>query len=565
MTSLLQENEINGFNLVIEALKKNKITEIYGVAGIPVTDLMRLAQEHEIKYYGFRHETSAGFAAAISGYLQQWPGICMTVSAPGFLNGMVALANATTNGFPMILISGSSNRAITDLKQGDYEELDQMNAAAPYAKAVYRINRVEDIGLSIARAIRCSLSGRPGGVYIDLPAALLPAAMPLESGIASIISVTDPAPAQFPSEHMVQKALDLLRSAKRPIVVVGKGAAYARVENELTTFLEEASLPFLPMSMAKGLLPDSHPQSSATARSFVLGEADVVMLIGARFNWLLSHGKAPLWSETAKIIQLEIDPGEIDCSRRIDVPVVGDIISTMTLFLKYFARQPFSTPTEWIAEIGARKKANTDKMASRSATVSAPMNFYTALSTVNKVMQAFPDAYLVSEGANTLDVGRNLIDMKKPRHRLDSGTWGTMGIGMGYAIAAAVTQKSPVVALEGDSAFGFSGMDVETICRYALPVTIIVMNNGGIYRGDDINRSSGSEPGVTTLMASARYDLVIEAFGGTGYYATTPVELETQLNRAITSGKPALINVVIDIHAGTESGHLQKLNTTSDK
>nr|WP_314418456.1 oxalyl-CoA decarboxylase [uncultured Erwinia sp.] len=565
MSELQQEKVIDGFNLVVKAMKINKITEIYGVAGIPVTDLMRLAQENGIKYYGFRHETSAGFAAASSGYLQQWPGVCMTVSAPGFLNGMVALANATTNGFPMILISGSSNRAIVDLKQGDYEELDQMNSATPYAKAAYRINRVEDIGIGIARAIRTSLSGRPGGVYLDLPAALLPAVMPYESGLASLITVTDPAPAQFPSEHAVKQAIDLLRTAKRPIVVIGKGAAYARVEHDLKTFIEDASLPFLPMSMAKGLLPDLHPLSAATARSLVLGKADVVLLIGARLNWLLSHGKPPLWAETAKIIQLEIDSVEIDSNRRIDVPVVGDVASTMKLILKEFAKGTFKAPKEWLDVISSKKKENAEKMASRLENRTVPMNFFTALSTVNKVMQTFPDVCLVSEGANTLDVGRNLIDMKKPRHRLDSGTWGTMGIGMGYAIAAAVTQQSPVVALEGDSAFGFSGMDVETICRYELPVTIIVMNNGGIYRGDDINRFNKGDPGVTTLMASARYDVMMEAFGGAGYNATTPDELETQLNKAITSGKPSLINVLIDIHAGTESGHLKKLNTTQGK
>jgi oxalyl-CoA decarboxylase len=558
----------DGFNLVVDALKLNKITEIYGVAGIPVTDLMRLAQEKGIRYFGFRHEASAGHAAAISGYLKQWPGVCMTVSAPGFLNGMVALANATTNGFPMILISGSSDRAIVDLQQGDYEELDQMQAAKPYAKAAYRIERVQDIGLGIARAIRAALSGRPGGVYLDLPAALLPAQIPADKGVASLIDVVDPAPARVPAESAVTRALDLLAHAKRPLVILGKGAAYARVETSMRAFLEATGIPFLPMSMAKGLLPDDHPQSAAAARSKVLAEADVVVLAGARLNWLLGHGRAPQWAADGKLIQLDIEPTEIDSNRRIDAPVVGDLASTMAMMLAGLEKTPVHAPAAWIDAIESHKTANAAKMAGRLAERPVPMNFFAALGTVDTVLKDYPDAYLVAEGANTLDVGRNLINMALPRHRLDVGTWGIKGIGMGFSIAAAVTQDSraaPVVAVVGDSAFGFSGMEVETICRYGLPVTVVVLNNGGIYRGDDVNRADNSAPGVTTLSASARYDQVIEAFGGRGYHATTAEELEGALREAISAGKPALINAVIDIHAGTESGHLKKLNPTAGK
>ncbi|MBB2198789.1 oxalyl-CoA decarboxylase [Gluconacetobacter sp. 1c LMG 22058] len=555
----------DGFNLVVDALKLNKITEIYGVAGIPVTDLMRLAQEKGIHYFGFRHETSAGNAAAISGYLRQWPGICMTVSAPGFLNGMVALANATTNGFPMILISGSSNRAIVDLQQGDYEELDQMNAAKPYAKAAYRVERVEDIGLGVARAIRAALSGRPGGVYLDLPAAVLPATMAADAGAASLIEVVDAAPARIPADSAITRALELLAQAKRPLVILGKGAAYARVEDDMRQFLEATGIPFLPMSMAKGLLPDDHPQSAAAARSKVLAEADVVLLAGARLNWLLGHGRAPQWAADGKLIQIDIEPTEIDSNRKIDAPIVGDLASSVSLLLKGLATVPVKAPQDWIVGIDAHKAANAAKMADRLAARPVPLNFFAALGAVNRVVKDHPEAYLVAEGANTLDVGRNLIDMARPRHRLDVGTWGVMGIGMGYSIAAAITQKAPVIAVEGDSAFGFSGMEVETICRYGLPVSVVVMNNGGIYRGDDVNRSGDGMPGVTTLSASARYDRIIEAFGGTGYNVTTAEELEAALRESVASGRPGLINVAIDIHVGTESGHLKKLNPTAAK
>src|SRR5258705_2112188 len=301
----------NGFHLVVDALKLNGLDTMYGVAGIPVTDLARLAQAKGIRYIGFHHEQSAGNAAAIAGYLTQKPGICLTVSAPGFLNGMVALANATTNGFPMIQISGSSEREIIDLQQGDYEELDQMNAAKPYTKAAYRVNRAEDIGIGLARAIRAAVSGRPGGVYLDLPAKVLAATLDGDNGARSMVRVVDAAPRQLPAPESVKRALEVLAAAERPLIILGKGAAYAQADADIRAFIEKTGIPFLPMSMAKGLLPDDHPQSAAAARSFVLAKADAVMLIGARLNWLLGHAKSPHWSPTARFIQLDTAPTQM--------------------------------------------------------------------------------------------------------------------------------------------------------------------------------------------------------------------------------------------------------------
>ena len=548
----------DGFHLVVDALKLNGLDTIYGVAGIPVTDLTRLAQAEGIRYIGFRHEQSAGNAAAISGYLTQKPGICLTVSAPGFLNGMVALANATTNGFPMIQISGSSDRAIVDLQQGDYEELDQMTAAKPYAKAAYRVNRVEDIGTGIARAIRAAVSGRPGGVYLDLPAAVLNATMLADDGAATLVKVVDPAPSQSPAVEAVDRALDLLGKAQRPLIILGKGAAYAQADAAIRAFVEKSGVPFLPMSMAKGLLPDNHPQSAAAARSLALAQADVVLLIGARLNWLLGHGRSPQWSEETRFIQLDILPTEMDSNRPVAAPVVGDIASSIGLMLERLHQIP--SIDAWHAELAQHKQANVAKMAAHLAATPDPMDFYSALAAIKTVLAEHEDIYLVNEGANTLDMSRNVIDMALPRRRLDSGTWGVMGIGMGYAIGAAVVAGKPVVAIEGDSAFGFSGMEIETICRYALPITIIIFNNGGIYRGDDVNRSGGKDPAPTVLMHSARYDKLIEAFGGQGYYAATPHALSKALKAALEAGHPAIIDCAIDPNTGTESGHLGNLN-----
>ncbi|MGA7576923.1 MAG: oxalyl-CoA decarboxylase [Desulfobaccales bacterium] len=556
------ENYTNGFHLTVDALKLNGVATIYGVAGIPITDLARIAQRSGIRYIGFRHEASAGNAAAIAGYLTRKPGICLTVSAPGFLNGMVALANATTNCFPMIQISGSSDRGIVDLQRGDYEELDQYNAAKPYAKAAYRVDRAADIGLGVARAIRAAVSGRPGGVYLDLPARVLSEEVEAGVGAASLIGVTDPAPRQLPASEALARALALLSGAKRPLIVLGKGAAYAQADGDIRAFIEATGIPFLPMSMAKGLLPDEHPQSAAAARSLALGRADVVMLVGARLNWLLGHGETPEWAADSQFIQVDISPTEIDSNRGIAAPLVGDIGSVMAGLQAMMKPGSVIVPQAWLDELSEKKKHNIASMQTRLNADPRPMNFYSALRAIRDVLDRQAGVFVVNEGANTLDFGRNIIDMREPRKRLDSGTWGVMGIGMGYAIGAAIESGAPVVAIEGDSAFGFSGMEIETICRYHLPITVIVFNNGGIYRGDDINEAS-SDPAPTVLMPQARYDKLIEAFGGQGRHVETPQELTGALTEALQSHTPTLINCVIDPNAGTESGHLQSLNPPS--
>ncbi len=562
----------DGFHLVIDALKLNGIDTIFGLPGIPITDLTRKAQAEGMRVISFRHEQNAGNAAAIAGFMTQKPGICLTVSAPGFLNGLTALANATTNCFPMILISGSSEREIVDLQQGDYEEMDQLAIAKPLAKAAFRVLHAEDIGVGIARAIRAAVSGRPGGVYLDLPGKLFAQTLDAAVGKNSLIKVVDPAPRQIPAEDAVKRALDLLRSAKRPLILLGKGAAYAQADADIRAFIERTGIPYLPMSMAKGLLPDTHEQSAAATRSYVLPEADVVMLVGARLNWLLSHGKGKTWGGKShkdwggqKFIQVDISPQEADSNVRIDAPVVGDIGSCVSALLAGIGSSWPKPPADWLGAIAERKSKNIAKMAETLAKDPKPMNFHSALNVVRDIVKANPDACLVNEGANALDFTRSIVDMYKPRKRLDVGTWGVMGIGMGFAVAAAVVSRQPVIAIEGDSAFGFSGMEVETLCRYNLPVCVVVLNNNGVYRGTDVNPTGGPDVAPTVFVKGARYDKLIEAFGGVGVNATTPVELRKAMEEALRSRRPTLINAVIDETAGTESGRITSLNPTAKK
>jgi oxalyl-CoA decarboxylase len=567
-----QTQEIDGFQLVIEALKLNGIDTIFGLPGIPITDLTRRMQKEGLRVIAFRHEQNAGYAASIAGFLTQKPGICLTVSAPGFLNGVTALTHATVNCFPMILISGSSEREIVDLQQGDYEEMDQLAIAKPLCKAAFRVLHAEDIGIGVARAIRAAVSGRPGGVYLDLPAKLFPQAMEHVAGMNSLIKVVDAAPRQIPAADAVKRALDLLKSAKKPLIILGKGAAYAQADADIRALVEKTGIPYLPMSMAKGLLPDTHEQSASAARSYVLPEADVVLMIGARLNWLLSQGKGKTWGGATskswggqKFVQIDISPQEADSNVRIDAPVVGDIGSCVAAMLDAMGPNWPKPPAEWIDAINERKTKNVAKMAETLAKNPSPMSYQSALNVVRDIVKANPDAVLVNEGANALDFTRSIVDMYKPRKRIDVGTWGIMGVGMGYSVAAAVVTGEQVIAVEGDSAFGFSGMETETICRYNLPVCIVIMNNNGVYRGDEKNPTGGTDPSPLVFVKDARYDMMMEAWGGVGAHVKTPDELRAAMVEAIRSKRPTLINAVIDEGGGTESGRITSLNPTAKK
>jgi oxalyl-CoA decarboxylase len=370
----------------------------------------------------------------------------------------------------------------------------------------------------------------------------------------------------------VQRALDLLRGAQRPLIVLGKGAAYAQADAGIRALVEKTGIPYLPMAMAKGLLPDTHEQSAAAARSYVLPEADVVMVIGARLNWLLSHGKGKTWGGKSskqwggqKFVQIDISPQEADSNVRIDAPVVGDIGSCVQALLAGIGSNWPKPPAEWLGAIAERRTRNVAKMAETLAQDPSPMNYHSALNVVRDIVKANPDAILVNEGANALDFTRSIVDMYKPRKRLDVGTWGVMGIGMGFSVAAAVVSGEQVIAVEGDSAFGFSGMEVETICRYNLPVCVVILNNNGVYRGDEVNAAGGRDPSPLVFVKGARYEKLMEAFGGVGVLATTPGELRKAMEQAIRSRTPTLINAAIDEKAGTESGRITSLNPAAKK
>ena len=553
--------QVTGMDVLVRALKMVGIDTMYGLVGIPVTELAYIAQERGIRFVGFRFEQQAGMAAATHGYLTKTPGVLLTVSSLGFLNGLTATINATVNCYPMIQISGSSVREPIDLDQGTYEGLDQFNVAKGLVKAAYRVNKPEDIPTAVVRAYRAAISGRPGGVYLDVTETCLAAIMQGADADKLFYTPVDMCPAMPPAPEAVKRAAELLASAKKPAIIIGKGSAYARVEAQLKELVETYKIPYFPMSMGKGVLPDTGELSALSCRSTIMEQADVVILAGARLNWLLSRGHGK-WSPDTKFIQFDIEPEEIDCNRPIAAPVIGDLESSLNAFLDEMKGRTMSTDAAWIPALQAETKAKNAKFEARLAqnATAMPMNHWTALGTIKPIMAANPDVILINEGANTLDDTRDTLDMALPRHRIDCATWAIMGMGMGSSVGAAVATGKSVVAIEGDSAFGFSGMDFSTICRFKLPVTVVIFNNGGIYNGIGVNASGGSDPAPTTLDIHARYDKFGDAFGAKTYYVTTPAELSKALSGAIASKAPALIDVQLPADSGKESGHIGYLN-----
>lgn len=559
--------QVTGMYILAQALRRVGLDTVYGLVGIPVTEAAYAMLKCDVKFVGFRFEQQAGMAAATHGYLTKKPGVLLTVSSLGFLNGLTATANATVNCYPMIQISGASDPTMVDMNMGTYEQLDQLNTARPLVKAAFRCSHAKDIPSAVARAYRAAVSGRPGGVYIDMTTPALAEVMDASEAEKLFYEPVDIYSPVAPNADAVKRAAELLVNAKRPAILLGKGAAYAQAEKQVKELVEKYNIPYLPMSMAKGLMPDNGPLSALSCRSDIMEKADVVLIVGARLNWMLSFGRGK-WNPDTKFIQLDVEPQEIDVNVPVAAPVVGDICLSLDAILAALEGRKMQADPTWVTSLQAETKVKNEKFAKRladAATVS-PMNHWSALSAIKPILESNPDIILVNEGANTLDDTRDAVDMSRPRHRIDCATWAIMGMGMGSAVGAAVATGKQVVAVEGDSAFGFSGMDFATICRFKLPVTVVIFNNGGIYNNIGVNPSTDPaiehDPAPTTLDLNARYNKIGEAFGAANYYVTTPEELTAALKESIASKAPAIIDVQLAGDAGKESGHIGYLNPT---
>ena len=536
--------ELDGATLVARSLKQQGVEHMFGIVGFPVVPVAFAAQREGIRYVGFRNEQSASYAAGAVGYLTGRPAACLCVSGPGMIHGIAGAANAWSNAWPMLLLGGANDSFQNG--QGAFQEAPQVEAARPFVKYAARPDRIERLPFYVEQAVRTSIYGRPGASYLDLPNDII-VGQADEAQVAWRERCPDP-PRTQASPADVQRALDVLRGAERPLVVVGKGAAYARAEQEVRDFIEKTRLPFLPSPMGKGVVPDDHRLSVASARSDALKNADAVLLLGARLNWILHFGLPPRFREDVKIVQVDVCAEEIGTNVPTEVALVGDARAIVGQLNAALDDEPWSHPAEtpWRKELADAGAANRAAVEAMEADRSVPMGYYRVLAEIRD--QAPRDAMLVCEGSNTMDISRTVLPNHDARERLDAGTFGTMGVGLGFAIAAAAVHPGrKVVCVEGDSAFGFSGMEVETACRYGMNITFVIVNNNGIGAGlPDFDRSN-VPPMVYTPQA--RYEKMIEGFGGRGWFATTPDELASALKEALAQTTPTIVNVAIDPRA----------------
>jgi 2-hydroxyacyl-CoA lyase 1 len=540
-------SKINGATLLANSLKRQGVNYMFGIVGFPVGPIAAAAQQAGITYIGMRNEQSASYAAQAVGYLTGRPGACLVVSGPGVVHGLAGLANAQQNCWPMILIGGASPTYQNGM--GAFQEERQVQIATPFCKFAHAVEHVHRIPFYVEMAVRNSIFGRPGACYLDMPDDIILGEVE-EEKVHQAATVGEP-PRFMAMQEDIDKALNVLESAQRPLVIVGKGMGWSRAENEVRAFIERTQLPFLASPMGKGVMDDNHKLSVGAARSHALQEADVIFLMGARLNWIMHFGLAPRFNKKVRIIQLDISPEAISQNVPAEVALVGDgraIVGQLNKTLE--SRQWFyPKDTPWHAAIAEKSAANAKQIQSMIDDNSAPTNYYRAFKDISAWLPK--NAVIIGEGANTMDIGRTQMANSDARLRLDAGTYGTMGIGMGFCVAAAVVHPDrPIVSVFGDAAIGFSGMEIETACRYKLPVKIVVLNNGGIGGGMEAFPEDRSKLPPRVMAIGSGYEKIMEAFGGKGFYVEDPKDLRAALDAAMAYDGPALVNVKLHHAAG---------------
>lgn len=509
-------------------------------------------------YIGMRNEQSACYAAQAIGYLTGKPGVCLVVSGPGLIHAVGGMANAQANCWPLLVIAGATSQDHEGI--GGFQESPQVELSRPYCKYAARPASAALIPMHIEKAVRLACYGRPGATYLDFPGNILQGKIP-ESSYNQHYAHPAP-PLTHPSPHLVFESIQLLREAKNPLVILGKGAAYSRAETAIRQFINITNLPFLATPMGKGVVPDTSKNCVASARTLALQKADVILLLGARLNWILHFGRSPRFNADVKVIQVDLQPEELHNSVLSSVAVQSDVNVFVQLMLKSLDKYEFTFEDSqpWWKELQTKCENNRKTVDKMVSLTKPPLNYYTVFHHIQEIIPK--NAIIVSEGANTMDIGRTMLHNSQARHRLDAGTFGTMGVGPGFAIAAALYcrdyyQNKKVICVEGDSAFGFSGMEIETMFRYKLPITIIIVNNSGIYSGFDAEtfkeiqtiREDGHLGKVTppsALSVETHYEKMMEMFGEKGHFIRTIPELQKSLTKALQNEeKPSILNVII--------------------
>ena len=533
--------EIKGADLLAKSLKEQGVEYMFGVVGFPVGPIAEAAQKVGLPYIGMRNEQAASYAAGAVGFLTGRPGSCIVVTGPGVIHGLAGLANAQQNCWPMILIGGASETFRNGM--GAFQEERQVLAATPVSKWAHAIEHVSRIPFYVEMAVRQSIYGRPGASYLDIADDIITGSCDTDQ-VVQVQKCPEPPRTQAMPQD-IEKALDVLQSAERPLVLLGQGMAYSGATEEVRAFLEKIQVPFVRTPKGKGIMPDDHPLSAGAARTLALQQADVVFLMGARFNWILHFGLPPRYSPNVRVIQLDINPESMHQNKPAEVALLGDGKAIMQQLNQALAGRQWFHPqsSPWRQAISKKSEENAAMIKPQIDDDSAPGGYYRLFRDIREWLPK--NVVLCSEGAGTMDIGGTMMPLENPRSYMNAGSYGTMGVGLGLVVAACVVHPDrPVVHVSGDSAIGFSGMEMETLCRYGMPAKIVVLNNGGIGPGmPEIPQNPMLNMRPNTLIYGARYDRMMDAFGGKGFYVEDPKDLRGALDEAMNFPGPALVNV----------------------
>lgn len=579
-----------GAQLIARTLRDLGVTVIFGIVGIPVVEIAEEAINLGIRFVAFRNEQACSYAASVYGYMTGRPGVCLVVGGPGVLHALAGIGNSSANNFPLLVLAGSAET--TAVTKGAFQEMDAISLLTPHTKFAVRASSFDFIPGAVKNAYRTCWYGRPGPTFIDLPADIIQGKLSPEFSPPQPENLLVSSPPKAGGDPtLILKATQLLRSASAPLIIIGKGAAYARAESGIRKLVDQTQVPFLPTPMGKGVVPDSHPLNASSARSAAIKNADVVLLLGARLNWILHYGEAPKWSPKAKIIQVDICAEEI--GRNAGTPelgILGDISLVVDQLTSSLANWRYSPSSKFPSQLANSAKKNENKAqnaALKQTPAGTPLTYQRAYHIIKTALNSLTPSeeggiVYVSEGANTMDISRSIFPLYHPRQRLDAGTYATMGVGMGYIVAAheafnaspesSTSRPKKIVAFEGDSAFGFSAMEIETLARYRIPALIFVVNNSGIYHGDSTSENAwktlqdqtvsndtkfDAEPkGLrsTSLLYETRYEMLATMCGGKGYFVRTEDELEKATREGFLSDTVTVVNVIVEPGIGKEIG-----------
>ena len=537
---------ITGSEVLAKALRTQGVDTMFYLMGGPMLETEAAAIALGIRAIDHRHEQAAAFAAHAYTRVLRRPGVCMGASGPGATNLLTGVATAFTDCAPLVAIGGSSPRVSFGMEA--FQEIDQLAVFKPvtkWAERCYDAKRIPDV---VASAFRHATSGRPGPVYIDMPGDVL--GEKIEEDKVTYAPAWKPSPRTQGDSGAIKEAIALLAKAERPLVIAGSGVWWSDGAAALQTFVEAAGIPFYTKPISRGLIPEDHALSFLNARSTAFTEADVLLAVGTRFDWMIQFGRPPRFGADVKVIHVDVNPAELGHNRDVDVPIAGDARAVLEQLTAEgrgkLDPKRYGNWTGRLRVIDAEKGAESDKAMSSDKLPIHPLRL---CKEVRDFMRR--DTILVVDGQEILNFGRQAIPTYTPGHRLNSGAFGTMGVGLPYGVGAKVAKPDAhVLVLHGDGSFGINAMDIDTAVRHNIPVIVVISNNGG-WTADAPWTRPLPKPGRN--LGHTRYDRVAQELGAHGEFVEKPHDVRPALERAFASGKPAVVNVITDSKARAQT------------